>query len=233
MAKKYQHLFFDLDHTLWDFAKNSEQALIELYHSYAWESILNLPVDTFLTSYYQKNDEMWELYRAHKIDKATLRHRRFAETFAIFNYQHDDKVANFEKDYIHLAPRKTVLFPGCIEMLNILQEHFNMHIITNGFEETQHIKLEKSGLSPFFDKIVTSDRIGVNKPEAKIFLEAMRLAGATRKESLMIGDNLVADILGARNVGLDQVYFNPEKNKHQEKVSFEISNLVDLPALLL
>ena len=233
MANKYQHLFFDLDHTLWDFAKNSEQALIELYDSYAWESILNLPVDTFLKNYYQKNDEMWALYRAHKIDKATLRHRRFAETFAIFNYQHDDKVARFEKDYIYLAPRKTVLFPGCIEMLKALQKHFKMHIITNGFEETQHIKLEKSGLNSFFDKIVTSDRLGVNKPEAKIFLEAMRLAGASRKESLMIGDNLVADILGAKNVGIDQVYFNPEKNRHQERVSYEISDLGELPALLL
>ena len=233
MPKKYQHLFFDLDHTLWDFAKNSEKALIELYDSYAWQSVLNLPVDVFLKKYYLKNDEMWALYRAHKIDKATLRHRRFAETFASFNYPHDEKVARFERDYIYLAPRKTVLFPGCLEMLGTLQKHFQMHIITNGFEETQHIKLEKSGLSPFFDKIVTSDRIGVNKPEAKIFLEAMRLAGTSRKESLMIGDNLVADIIGAKNVGLDQVYFNPEKKKHQEKVSYEISNLAELTTLLL
>ncbi len=233
MAKKYEHLFFDLDHTLWDFAKNSEQALIELYGSYSWQSTLNLPVDAFLKSYYQKNDEMWALYRQHKIDKETLRHRRFAETFALFNYPHDEKVARFEKDYIHLAPRKTALFPGCLDMLDSLKEHFQMHIITNGFEETQHIKLEKSGLSPYFEKVITSDRIGVNKPEAKIFIESLRLAGATRKQSLMIGDNLVADILGAKNAGLDQVYFNPDKKQHQEKLSFEISHLEELAPLLL
>ncbi len=233
MAKEYQHLFFDLDHTLWDFEKNSKQALLELYDSYAWESILNLPVDEFLQSYYQKNEEMWALYRANKIDKATLRHRRFAETFAIYNYQHDDKVANFEKDYIHLAPQKTALFPGCMAMLQSLYANFSMHIITNGFEETQHIKLAKSGLSPFFDKIITSDKIGVNKPEAKIFVEAMRQAGADRKNSLMIGDSLLADIIGARNVGIDQVFFNPHSNQHQEKVSFEIKALDELPGLLL
>jgi len=233
MARKYQHLFFDLDHTLWDFEKNSQQALIELYDSYGWEPILNLPVDAFLESYYQKNDEMWALYRAHKIDKATLRHRRFAETFALFNYEHDHKVANFEKDYIWLAPQKTALFPSCIETLARLKEHFALHIITNGFEETQHIKLEKSALKPFFDIIVTSDSIGVNKPEAKIFIEAMRMAGAERINSLMIGDNLAADIIGAKNVGMDQVFFNPLGNLHQEKVNFEIKDLGELPALII
>ena len=233
MAKPYQHLFFDLDHTLWDFEKNSQEALIELYDSYQWESVLNLSVDEFLKTYYAKNDEMWALYRDHKIDKETLRHRRFAETFATFQYDHDAKVAQFEKDYIALAPQKTALFPGCLEMLKSLEANFRMHIITNGFEETQFIKLEKSGLRPYFQEIVTSDRIGVNKPEAKIFLAAMTEAGATRKDSLMIGDNLLADIIGAKKVGMDQVYFNPKKEKHQQKVTYEITNLSELKVLLL
>jgi putative hydrolase of the HAD superfamily len=233
MQAKYQHLFFDLDHTLWDFEKNSKQALVELYRNYDWEQTLDLPVEEFLKTYYQKNDEMWALYREHKIDKATLRHRRFAESFSKYGYGHDEKVESFESDYIAMAPLNTTLFPGCIEMLSILEEHFTMHIITNGFEESQHIKMEKSGLTPFFQHIITSDKIGVNKPDPKIFIEAMRLAGAKKETSLMIGDNLHADILGARRVGIDQVFFNPKQDQHEEEVSYEIKDLMELPPLLL
>jgi putative hydrolase of the HAD superfamily len=233
MQGKYQHLFFDLDHTLWDFEKNSRQALVELYQNYNWEQALEVPVEAFLETYYQKNDEMWALYREHKIDKATLRHRRFAESFGKYGYKHDEKVESFESEYILKAPLNTALFPGCIEMLDILEEHFTLHIITNGFQESQHIKMEKSGLTPYFQNIITSDKIGVNKPDAKIFMEAMRLAGSKRENSLMIGDNLHADILGAKGVGMDQVFFNPKQDQHQEKVSYEIKSLMELPPLLL
>lgn len=229
---KYEHLFFDLDHTLWDFETNSKEALVELYASYDWESETMAPVDDFLEKYYEVNDRMWALYRKGQIQKAELRHRRFVESFAHFAEVSESKVLSFEKDYIDLAPRKTALFPGCMEVLEQLRGRFQMHIITNGFKETQHIKLKESALMPFFDQIITSDEVGVNKPEARIFVEAMRLADAQRKSSLMIGDNLMVDILGARNVGMDQVYFNPKKEQHTEKLTFEIHHLLELPSVL-
>ncbi len=229
---KYQHLFFDLDHTLWDFETNSKEALVELYEAYNWESVLAVPVENFLSKYYEVNDKMWALYRLGKIKKAELRHRRFTESFGHFAAVDEQKVLRFEKDYIELAPRKTTLFPGCIEALDRLKSHFQMHIITNGFAETQHIKLRESALMPYFDQIITSDEIGVNKPEAGIFVEAMRRAGAERKGSLMIGDNLMVDILGARKVGMDQVFFNPYHEKHDQKLTFEIHHLLELPDVL-
>ncbi len=229
---KYQHLFFDLDHTLWDFETNSKEALVELYEAYQWQSELGVAVEPFLEKYYQVNDAMWALYREGRIKKAELRHRRFVESFGHFGEVSGEKVLRFEKDYIDLAPRKTLLFPGTLEMLNQLKDNFELHIITNGFKETQHIKLEASGLMPYFNQIVTSDEVGVNKPEARIFIEAMKRAGAERKNSLMIGDNLMVDVLGAKKVGMDQVYFNPKREKHQQQLSFEIHHLSELPGLL-
>ena len=229
---KYEHLFFDLDHTLWDFEANSKEALLELYASYDWQSDLGVEVEDFLSKYYQVNDQMWALYRVGKITKADLRHRRFMESLGSFGVVDEEKVKSFEKDYIDLAPRKTELFPGCLSMLDQLKNHFDLHIITNGFHETQHIKLRESRLKPYFKQIITSDQVGVNKPAAGIFIEAMKAAKANRKNSLMIGDNLMVDILGARNVGMDQVYFNPHKEAHQQQVTIEIHHLKELPLAL-
>jgi putative hydrolase of the HAD superfamily len=103
-----------------------------------------------------------------------------------------------------------------------------MHIITNGFHESQNIKFSESGLEPLFEVLLCSDQVGVNKPDAKIFRRALQLAGAERKESLMIGDNLIADCVGAREQGIDQVFFNPKRNKHTEKVTYEIEHLEEL-----
>lgn len=233
MKSKYQHLFFDLDHTLWDFETNSQEALLDLYQRYDLEHQLNAPVQDFLKAYYQINDALWKLYREGKVTKADLRHQRFQKAFHSFGPLEEEVIAKFEEEYMSLAPQKTALMPGTLEMLSNLKGHFNMHIITNGFEETQKVKLQGSGLAPFFEVLMCSDTLGINKPESKIFVSALKEAGAHRKNSLMIGDNLQVDILGARNTGIDQVYYNPQGESHTEKPTLEIRHWSELPAYLL
>lgn len=231
-VKKYNHLFFDLDHTLWDFDLNSRETLTDLFSKYELHQSLKTEPDNFVSTYFRINEEKWKLYRKGSITKADLRKERFFETFLEFGLNDEEFSHQFEVEYIDLCPHKTALLPYTLEILDYLKDDYQLHIITNGFSEIQDIKLSKSGLKPYFDKIISSDYIGVNKPGAAIFIESLKLAGANRKESLMIGDNLGADIIGARNCGIDQVYFNPELSIHEEKVTYEISNLKELKKIL-
>ncbi len=232
--KTYRHLFFDLDHTLWDFQANSAKTLHELIDEHDLENRLETPRAHFLETYYRINDEKWALYRAGKIDKAQLRRQRFSETFQQFGLQDAAFSSGFEEAYISRSPYQTTLIAGTRELLDYLvnSNKYKLHIITNGFEEVQHIKLTNSNLVKYFDVIMTSEKAGTTKPNATIFMEALRIAKASRKESLMIGDNLIADVIGAKNCGIDQVFFNPEKVKHQEKITYEIVRLEEIVQFL-
>lgn len=230
--KKYEHLFFDLDHTLWDFDTNSKETLSDLYEKYSLKNELKVETHDFVKTYLRINEEKWKLYRKGLINKERLRKERFFETFMSFGMNDEKFSHQFEVEYIDLCPHKTALIPHSLEILDYLKDKYQLHIITNGFSEIQEIKLSKSGLKPYFDKIISSDEVGVNKPAAKIFMESLKWAGASRNESLMIGDNLGADIVGARNCGIDQVYFNPDSVFHKEKVSYEITHLKALEEIL-
>ena len=172
------------------------------------------------------------LYRKGEISKADLRLQRFRDTFKTFGFEDDDFCRLFEEEYIDACPHQVQLLPGTFEVLEYLTANYKLHIITNGFSETQGIKMSKSGLEPFFQNVYSSENIGVNKPDALIFKEALRSAGADREESLMIGDSLAADIIGARKFGMDQVYFNPGRLPHNEDPTFEISALLEMKEFL-
>ncbi len=231
--RKYRHLFFDLDHTLWDFETNSQEAILDLYQKHQLEDRLETSVHDFMAAYYQINDELWALYRKGEVTKQQLRHQRFQSAFHRFGHLEQEIIEVFEQEYMYITPRKTALLPGCLPMLTALKPYYSMHIITNGFSEAQKLKMEGSGLRPFFDEVFCSDVVGITKPQAGIFIEALKQTGATRKNSLMIGDNLSADVSGARNVGMDQVFYNPKGDAHQDKVTFEITHLSELTELLL
>lgn len=233
MTLKYKHIFFDLDHTLWDFETNSQEALLDLYTKHNIEARLNAPVHEFLSAYYEINDALWADYRRGEVTKEALRHLRFQRAFHTFGKLDEETIGIFEQEYMHLAPQKTALLPGTLKLLTALKKHFHLHIITNGFQETQKVKLSCSGLNAFFEVVICSDQIGVNKPESKIFVEALHRAGAKRSNSLMIGDNLQVDVLGARNAGIDQVYYNPKQELHSFKPTFEVSHLEEIIPLLL
>ena len=232
MNPKYNHIFFDLDHTLWDFNRNSRETLEELFEIYSLKNYGIEVFEDFVSTYRVVNDRMWDMYRNGAISKEKLRATRFYETLLEFEIDHPELAAEIDHEYIERSPHKTHLFPHALDVLGYLSEKYHLHIITNGFTEVQNIKLTKSGLKPFFKHKITSEVAGVNKPDPKIFTYAMHQAGAKRKESIMIGDNLQVDIVGARRVGIDQVFFNPDQVPHGEAVTFEIQSLNELRGIL-
>jgi len=229
----YKHLFFDWDHTLWDFEKNSEMSLRNLFQDLGLQALGMPSFEQFFDKYITINDLKWDMYRQGQIDKQTLRETRFRETFSYFGVQADELAWTLETRYIAETPYQNNLIEGTREVLHELKERgYLLHVITNGFHESQNIKFSESGLQPLFDLLLCSDQVGANKPDPKIFRRALKLTGAKRKESLMIGDNLIADCVGARNEGIDQVFFNPKGVRHREALTFEIATIPELLEIL-
>ena len=220
-----KHLFFDLDHTLWDFEKNSQAALEILYEELELKK--HLPsFRRFHTSYRKVNAELWQLYGKGKLDKSVLRVKRFSDTFKKFNFDNKELAGKMAQRYVEVSPYQTNLFPHSIETLAALKnEGYKLHIITNGFKEVQHIKLEKSQLIQYFDVILCSEEVGKNKPHKSVFIEALRRAKATSEESIMIGDNYIADIIGAEKVGIPGILFDPHNNHTNVKHEWRINSL--------
>jgi putative hydrolase of the HAD superfamily len=225
----YKHIFFDLDRTLWDFDKNSTAMLKYLYENYLKDSTYSHFLQ-FKNNYESINAKLWKLYGSNKISKEELRSERFKQTLALQGI-YDVNLANqLSDEYVEKSPRQTQLFPNTKDCLNTLKrEGYQLHIITNGFKEVQFIKLECAEIRSFFDVIVCSEMVGYNKPDKRIFEYALELTNAKPHESVMIGDDLEVDILGANRVGMQSVLFDPAK-KHKFTSGFQvIHDLVDFP----
>lgn len=223
-----KHIFFDLDHTLWDFETNSDFAFKTIFKKH------NVPVrlDKFLNYYRNINQEYWKLYREDKITKDVLRIGRLKDTFTKINVSVSDKlIDNLSVDYIEVLPSYNELFEGAIEILNYLKPKYKLHVITNGFNEVQYKKLKNSGLSPYFEQIITSEDAGVKKPNPIIFNYALKKAAATSKESIMIGDNYEADVMGAIDNGIDAIYFNVKKEPVSNTIK-SINSLLEIKKYL-
>jgi putative hydrolase of the HAD superfamily len=226
--KVYKHIFFDLDRTLWDFDKSATQIFDEIFVKYNLLELGVPSVDSFKNTYKKHNDVLWSMYRDGKIIKEILSVKRWFLTLEEFNILNGDIAAKISADYITLSPLKVNLFPYTHEILNYLKPNYHLHLITNGFEEVQTVKLCSGDLRKYFDEVITSEMAGHKKPDARIFRFALNKTGAKFDESIMIGDDLRIDILGAKTVGIDQVYVNYEAEKHNESITFEIDNLKEL-----
>ena len=201
------HIFFDLDHTLWDFEKNSALTFQKILP----EVDVDLVHEQFINTYIPINAKYWKLYREEKVSKAALRYARLKETFHALKYEiSDEKINSLAKEYILQLPNFNHLFDGTLELLDYLKEKYTLHIITNGFEEVQTLKMKKSKIFHYFTEVITSESVGVKKPNPKVFLHAMKKAGSSPKESLMIGDNIEADIQGALATGMKAIHCNFE-----------------------
>lgn len=229
---RYQHIFFDLDNTLWDFERNSLETLNELFEKYRLLELGVPSFEAFVKAYHQRNELLWDEYRKGLIDKATLRDQRFAFTFWDMGLEPGLAPPMLAHDYVTLGPRKNRLFPHAHETLRYLQDRYTLHIITNGFEEAQHIKIEAAELKSFFVEIIISEHTGFRKPDPGIFRFAEAKAGCRPDECLMIGDGLEVDVIGAQEAGWDAVYFNPEGKTHTATPNFEIRSLDELQTLL-
>lgn len=230
--KKYKHIFFDLDHTIWDFDKNAEETLHELYGIYKLKELGLHSADLFIQTYTSNNHRLWAEYHLGKITKAELREARFKQTFLDLGTHPDLIPAGFEDDYVKLCPTKTNLFPHAHETLQYLQSKYTMHLISNGFRESQDIKINGTNLGGYFQNVIISEIAGANKPDKAIFQYAVDLAKASVTESLMIGDSLEADVYGALNFGMDAIYFNPAGLEKPGDVPLQINNLKELTLLL-
>lgn len=229
MIKSYtRHIFFDLDRTLWDFEANSKQALQHIFvANNLGEHIKHF--EHFHHSYLRINSDLWQKYGKKKITKEELRDSRFSKTLEHHEIYNPELALKISDAYIEMSPKQTRLFPNTLETLEELKARgYQMHIITNGFEEVQYIKLKESKLQPFFNVVVCSEQVGHNKPDRRIFEHAMNLAGAKASESLMVGDDLEVDILGANQVGMDAILFDPERKRKSQ--AFRI--IQDLKQLL-
>jgi len=228
----YHHIFFDLDHTIWDFDKNAEETLHELYGIYGLKELGLHSADLFIETYTRNNHQLWAEYHTGRITKNQLREARFKKTFLDLGMRPEILPAGFEDDYVRLCPTKTNLFPDAHETLQYLQSKYTLHLISNGFSESQGTKINKTNIGRYFQHVIISDVIGVNKPDKAIFEHALSLAQTTKDKSLMIGDSLEADVYGALNFGMDAIYFNPAGLDKPVDVPVQISRLKELTLLL-
>jgi putative hydrolase of the HAD superfamily len=232
--KPYKHIFFDLDHTLWDFEKNSEETLYTLYHEFGLSEFNKFDCDSFYRKYKFVNVRLWDLYNKGKIDQKELRESRFVKTLTGLGLEAHQIPVGISEAYTDLCPTKTAVFPYTFEVLDYLKPKYGLHIITNGFKDIQAIKMSGSNLTSYFEEIITSECCGYKKPDKRIFEHALERAKVRSEECLMIGDNLECDIEGAREAGIDQVFFNPEKTKSKlaPKPTYHIHCLSELRAML-
>jgi putative hydrolase of the HAD superfamily len=204
-------IFFDLDHTLWDFEKNSMLTFDKIFN----EQILSIDLEQFIFYYNPINHDYWKKYRENKISQDELRYNRLADTFEQMKFKTtNSQIDQISEAYITYLSSFSHLFEGAIPLLEKLKSNYNLHIITNGFEQVQNLKIKNSGLKTFFDFIFTAEKVGFKKPHPQIFIEALNQTKADPKKSLMIGDSLEADILGALTQGMHAIHFN----SHQEEL---------------
>lgn len=228
----YQHLFFDLDRTLWDYDANSTKALTDIFRLYKLDQSFT-SAEEFLEIYNRHNDLLWEDYRKGMIMKEDLRTKRFALTLQERDISDPALCGKIGEHYMDITPRLNILAPNTIETLEYLKERqYRMYILTNGFLSTQQKKMAHSRLDNYFSRIFSSEELGINKPNAKIFHWAVSAVHGKKKECLMIGDDLEVDIIGAKNYGIDTVWYNPAGLKSEYNPTYTISDMYDLQKIL-
>ncbi len=229
---RYSHIFFDLDHTLWDFRTNSRRVLGELYTDHGLCALGVPEVDGFITAYEEINARLWRQYESGRMHRDVLRVLRFRDTLWQFGIRQDTLADRLGHDYLLRSPTQTALIPGVRSLLTDLHGHYQLHIITNGFHEVQHTKLRHSGIDRFFRVILTSERAGARKPDPRIFQRALKEAGATAAESLMVGDDARTDMGGARSAGWDHAHFAGH-GQADPLATYRLTGMDELRAILL
>lgn len=221
-------IFFDLDHTLWDFEKNSELTFAKIFAM----KHPQVDVRAFIEKYVPINQACWKLYQYDKITHDELRYNRLKYSFDAIEYSiSDDQIAIIAQDYIDLLPDNNHLFDGAFEILDYLKENYQLHIITNGFADVQDRKIKNSQLDSYFVSVTNSETAGVKKPNLLIFEHALRVANANKTQSVMIGDSLDADVEGALQIGLEAIFFNESKLQVEDHIK-QVSHLLELKKYL-
>jgi putative hydrolase of the HAD superfamily len=229
---KYSHIFFDLDHTLWDFEANARVTLETLYNDLQLEARGVNDFELFYKNYLVHNDKLWERYRKGYIKQDELRVKRMWLALLDFKIADDVLSKKMSVQFLDLLPTRTILFPHAKEILQYLADkNYQLHLITNGFEKVQHSKLKYSGLDVFFKEVITSEGSNSLKPNKEIFDYAFQKTNAVAEKSIMIGDTIDVDIAGAKNAGMDQVYVNHTNDTTDAKATYTVTSLKELESI--
>ena len=226
---KYQHIFFDLDNTLWDFDRSSILAFDKIFEKF---NLINYGIpsaEDFHKTYFDHNNRLWEQYRQGKIDKEFLKTERFRLPLNDYGIVDEKLAIDLGESYTDYAARLVSLVPNTMDILTYLKEkNYKIHLITNGFLEVQSIKMKASGLDMMIDSSFVSEVVGFKKPDHRIFHHAINEVGGTIENSVMIGDDLSVDIIPAKEIGMTHIYFNRKKISHNEKLDYEIYDLIEI-----
>ncbi|WP_338873392.1 YjjG family noncanonical pyrimidine nucleotidase [Spirosoma sp. SC4-14] len=228
----YKHLFFDLDHTLWDFDRNSAESLTELFETFNLAQLGIPSSEEFSRHFITINKKLWADFDRNLIEHTYIRQHRFPLVFQSLGVDESAVHADLNAEYLRLLPRKAHLLESAREILDYLKGRYTMHIITNGFAEIQAIKLDSSEIAHYFTHVITSETANAKKPNPLVFQYAMEISGTSTAESIMIGDNYEADILGAKGVGLDTIFYNPQGMLVDDQPTYDIRHWKELMAIL-
>ena len=228
----YRHILFDLDHTLWDFERNTMETLNELYHFYDLGRFKKFNNQDFANKFKKVNTLLWDLYDRSEIDRSYIRAYRFEMILTELGLDEKDIPDDISDVYLKICPTKGKVIPDTFEVLDYLKGRYQMHIITNGFDDIQDTKLNSSNLRGYFDKVFTAEGVGFKKPSKEMFEKAVEWIGTDKRSCVMVGDNIETDIKGAINASLDIIFFNPDKVPHDLPVTYEITSLLELKTIL-
>ncbi len=229
----YKHVFLDFDDTIYDTRGNASEALLELFEAFALSRYFE-SFERFSIDYWKRNVEVWDLYSKGLMDKPTLIKERFRYPFQCVGVEVTDEFLLELNDwFLEKTSTKRKLIDGALELLEYLNSKYQVHMLSNGFEQVQYAKMRNSGVERYFKEVILSDHVGVNKPDKAIFDYAIEKTGALVSESIMIGDNLDTDIIGAKNYGMDQLYFNVNLNLCKNcEPTYEVKSLEEIMAIL-
>jgi putative hydrolase of the HAD superfamily len=230
LKNKITDIFFDLDHTLWDFDTNSALAfekLLEKHH-------IPVNINRFLAIYEPVNQQYWDKYSKGLKTKNEVKYNRLIDTFELLNIDVDfDFIKVLANEYLDFLKQENTLMEGTIELLDYLKNKYRLHILTNGFKEVQTDKMKNSGIASYFDFVITSEEAGKLKPHPDVFNHALKKVNTFAHKSYMIGDNFKSDILGAKNVGMNVIHFDPfEQNDVDFKIIPKVKKLIEIKEIL-
>ncbi|MFZ4725230.1 MAG: YjjG family noncanonical pyrimidine nucleotidase [Paludibacter sp.] len=227
----YKHVFIDLDDTIWDFHANAKLSLQEVYQNRELNRYFE-DFEHFFTIYAKRNLELWEMYGKREISKEFLMVERFRHPLLLMGVDNDELAIQIGDEFLDILPTKTMMVPYAIELLDYLFPKYPLSIISNGFVEVQYKKLRSANIEHYFSHIVLSEAAGALKPDKRIFEYALELNNAPSSETIMIGDSYAADIVGARNAGIDQIYLTQKNDSNKRNATYWVKSLEEVIRIL-
>ena len=229
---RYKNLFIDLDDTIYDFSSASREAFMETYELLHYDRFFD-SFNHYYSIYEPYNLELWHIYGEGKITKEELNKRRYSYPLEVVGIKDQELADTFCREALGRIPTKNRLIDGAIELLEYLRPKYNMYILSNGFKELQSHKMRTAGIDKYFDALILSEDIGVNKPNRELYEYALEKTGSKLEESIMIGDMFETDIVGAANIGMKQIYFNPKKKEsHTFAPTYMVTELLQIKDIL-